>query len=66
MINKAADRATGPVYRRPNKRLRINSTHILGTHVPVKEPSTASIADIAQGRRTPLMITNEAAIIAAD
>ena len=25
----------------------INSTHILGTHVPVKEPSTASIADIA-------------------
>jgi hypothetical protein len=23
-----------------------NSTHILGTHVPVEEPSTASIADI--------------------
>ena len=25
----------------------LNSTHIHGTHVPVDEPSTASIADIA-------------------
>ena len=24
----------------------INSTHILGTHVPVEEPSTASEADV--------------------
>jgi hypothetical protein len=27
----------------------LNSTHIHGTHVPVEEPSTASIADIAHG-----------------
>jgi hypothetical protein len=26
----------------------LNSTHIYGTHVPVEEPSTASIADIAR------------------
>jgi hypothetical protein len=30
----------------PPNRGSINSTHILGTHVPVKEPSTASIAEV--------------------
>jgi hypothetical protein len=29
----------------PNRR-GLNSTHIRGTHVPVEEPSTASISDI--------------------
>src|SRR4029453_5767646 len=28
----------------------LTSTHIFGTHVPVEEPSTASIGDIARAR----------------
>jgi hypothetical protein len=30
----------------PNRR-GFNSTHIHGTHVPVEEPSTASLSDVA-------------------
>ena len=30
----------------PPNRGSFNSTHVYGTHVPVEEPSTASIADI--------------------
>jgi hypothetical protein len=35
----------------PSNRGRLNSTHIRGTHVPVEEPSTASIGDIGRARR---------------
>jgi hypothetical protein len=31
----------------PPNRGGLNSTHFHGTHVPVEEPSTASISDIA-------------------
>jgi hypothetical protein len=33
----------------PPNRGSLNSTHIHGTHVPVEEPSTASIADLDNG-----------------
>jgi hypothetical protein len=33
----------------PLNRGGLNSTHFHGTHVPVEEPSTASIADISGG-----------------
>jgi hypothetical protein len=32
----------------PPNRGGLNSTHIHGTHVPVEEPSTASIADVPE------------------
>jgi hypothetical protein len=34
----------------PPNRGGLNSTHIYGTHVPVEEPSTVSIADISLHR----------------
>jgi hypothetical protein len=38
----------------PNRR-GLNSTHIRGTHVPVEEPSTASIGDERPGMRNPVL-----------
>jgi hypothetical protein len=38
----------------PPNRGSINSTHILGTHVPVKEPSTASKADLTNAEQPPV------------
>jgi hypothetical protein len=39
------DRLTETTYVAPPNCGGLNSTHIHGTHVPVEEPSTASIAD---------------------
>jgi hypothetical protein len=46
----------------------LNSTHLHGTHVPVEEPSTASIADMGSAARDVRLgpIADIAALIGAD